>query len=100
MKDGQNMETRYFKYYRNSIIGKVPDQVSYGVYWKPIGDEIGQVATIYLSADGIYNQINQIGRAPSELQSLMRNSYAVFCWKTKTRRKETRLPSQSHAPMI
>src|SRR3546814_7368928 len=26
----------------------------------------------------------QIGRAPSELQSLMRNSYAVFCLKKKT----------------
>src|SRR3546814_2001761 len=25
----------------------------------------------------------QIGRAPSELQSLMRNSYAVFCLKKK-----------------
>ncbi|MEX1239441.1 MAG: CHAT domain-containing tetratricopeptide repeat protein, partial [Cyclobacteriaceae bacterium] len=58
MKDGHNMETRYFKYYRNSITGKIPDQVSYGVFWKPIVDEIGPAATIYLSADGIYNQIN------------------------------------------
>src|SRR3546814_9786188 len=29
---------------------------------------------------------HEIGRAPSELQSLMRSSYAVFCLKTKTRR--------------
>src|SRR3546814_3013558 len=28
--------------------------------------------------------LHQIGRATSELQSLMRNSYAVFCLKTKT----------------
>lgn len=58
MKDGKNLETRYFKYYRNSIIGKVPDQFSYNVFWKPIIDEIGQASTIYLSADGIFNQIN------------------------------------------
>src|SRR3546814_4894411 len=30
-------------------------------------------------------EADQIGRAPSELQSLMRISYAVFCLKQKTR---------------
>src|SRR3546814_9149562 len=29
--------------------------------------------------------LRQIGRAQSELQSLMRNSYAVFCLKKKTK---------------
>src|SRR3546814_2558260 len=33
----------------------------------------------------------QIGRATSELQSLMRISYAVFCLKKKTQRQKTRL---------
>src|SRR3546814_2556566 len=32
----------------------------------------------------------QIGRAPSELQSLMRISYAVFCLKKKTQTRHTR----------
>ena len=58
LKDGKKMETRYFKYYRNAITGSVRDEISYGIFWKPIQDEIGQAATIYLSADGIYNQIN------------------------------------------
>jgi CHAT domain-containing protein len=52
------METRYFKYYRNAITGRIRDEFSYGIFWKPIQDEIGQASTIYLSADGIYNQIN------------------------------------------
>src|SRR5690606_21910630 len=30
---GEHMETRYFRYYRNSIIGKIPDRYSYDVYW-------------------------------------------------------------------
>src|SRR3546814_8468935 len=30
----------------------------------------------------------EIGRAPSELQSLMRISYAVFCWKKKKKKNE------------
>src|SRR3546814_8829054 len=35
-----------------------------------------------------------IGRAPSELQSLMRISYAVFCLKKKIERNSTRMKSQ------
>src|SRR3546814_7956779 len=31
--------------------------------------------------------VEEIGRAPSKLQSLMRNSYAVFCLKKKTLKK-------------
>jgi CHAT domain-containing protein len=58
LKDGKKMETRFFKFYRNAITGRVHDEISYGVFWKPIQDEIGQASTIYLSADGIYNQIN------------------------------------------
>jgi CHAT domain-containing protein len=58
LKDGKRMETRFFKYYRNAITGRVHDEVSYGAFWKPIQDEIGPAATIYLSADGVYNQIN------------------------------------------
>lgn len=58
LKDGKKMETRFFKFYRNAITGRIRDEISYGVFWKPIQDEIGQAATIYLSADGIYNQIN------------------------------------------
>src|SRR3546814_5250148 len=34
-------------------------------------------------------QIGEIGRAPSELQSLMRTSYAVFCLKKKIRQSKT-----------
>src|SRR3546814_1846096 len=32
-----------------------------------------------------FTRIEEIGRAPSELQSLMRISYAVFCLKKKTK---------------
>ncbi len=58
LRDGKKMETRFFKFYRNAIIGRVRDDISYATFWKPIEDEIGQASTIFLSADGIYNQIN------------------------------------------
>src|SRR3546814_1151737 len=37
----------------------------------------------------------EIGRAPSELQSLMRISYAVFCLKKKTREMSTEKVQES-----
>lgn len=58
LHDGQKMETRYFKFYRNAITGKIHDNVSHDIFWAPIYREIGLAATIYLSADGVYNQIN------------------------------------------
>lgn len=83
MKDGLNMETRYFRYYRNAITGKIPDQVSYNVYWKPIIDEIGQTAAIYLSADGIYNQINLEAIPSPDGRFVIDNANIVLVSNTK-----------------
>jgi CHAT domain-containing protein len=58
LPEGHRMETRFFHYYRNSIISKMPDQYSYKVFWEPIQKGIGTAATVYLSADGVYNLIN------------------------------------------
>lgn len=83
LKDGKKMETRYFKYYRNTITGKVPDDISYGVYWEPIYNEIGQASTVYLSADGIYNQINLEAIPSPEGKYVIDNSNIVLVSNTK-----------------
>lgn len=83
MRDGKNMETRYFKYYRNSITGRIPDQYSYSVFWKPIIDEIGQASTIYLSADGIYNQINLEAVPSPDGRYVIDNANIVLVSNTK-----------------
>lgn len=83
LKDGHKMETRYFKFYRNCITGKIQDQVSYGVFWQPLQDEIGQVSTIYLSADGIYNQINLEAIVTPDGRYVIDNSNIVLVSNTK-----------------
>jgi CHAT domain-containing protein len=83
LKDGRNMESRYFKYYRNSITGKIPDRVSYNVFWKPIIEQIGQASTIYLSADGIYNQINLEAIPTPDGRFVIDNSNIVLVSNTK-----------------
>jgi CHAT domain-containing protein len=83
MSDGKKMETRYFKYYRNSITGKVADEISYGIYWKPIQDVIGQASTIYLSADGVYNQINLESIPTPDGKYIIDNSNIVLVSNSK-----------------
>jgi len=58
LKNGQDMEHKFLKLYRNSIKFKLDDFQSYANFWKPIQDEVGNPSSIYLSADGVYNQIN------------------------------------------
>ncbi|MBT1702159.1 CHAT domain-containing protein [Chryseosolibacter indicus] len=83
LKDGSKMETRYFKFYRNAITGRIPDNVSYNVYWKAISDELGQTSTVYLSADGIYNQINLEAIPAPDGRYIIDNSNIVLVSNTK-----------------
>jgi CHAT domain-containing protein len=83
LNDGRKLETRYFKYYRNSIIGKIPDDVSYNIFWKPIQDVIGNASTIYLSADGIYNQINLEAIPTPDGRFIIDNANIVLVSNTK-----------------
>src|SRR5690606_4679305 len=83
MKDGSRMEKRFFKYYRNAITGRIHDEISYNIFWKPIHDEIGQASTVYLSADGIYNQINLESIPTPDGRYLIDNSNIVLVSNTK-----------------
>ena len=57
-EDGINMETTYVKEYQKAIMnGKDMDKF-YNFYWKGIEEKTQNVKNIYLSIDGIYNQIN------------------------------------------
>ncbi|HCW08466.1 MAG TPA: hypothetical protein DGG95_14000, partial [Cytophagales bacterium] len=81
--EGYRLETRYFKYYRNCIISKVPDAFSYKVFWEPLQKEIGQYATIYLSPDGVYNQINLEAIPTPDGKYVIDNSNIVIVSNTK-----------------
>src|SRR3546814_5560840 len=48
--------------------------------------------TLVGRAENLFDETIEIGRAHSELQSLMRISYAVFCLKKKTQKKCKKKP--------
>jgi CHAT domain-containing protein len=58
LENGQQLETRYAKFYRNAIQQKVTDENSYAQYWAKIENEVLGKKLIYISPDGVYNQLN------------------------------------------
>jgi len=83
LPEGHRMETRFYRYYRNCMTGKVPDVYSYKVFWEPIQKEIGQYATIFLSPDGVYNQINLESIPTPDGKYVIDNSNIVLVSNTK-----------------
>ena len=58
LENGQQLETRYAKFYRNAIQQRIADDHSYAQYWVAIEAALTGKKDIYVSPDGIYNQIN------------------------------------------
>jgi CHAT domain-containing protein len=83
MPNGHQMEKRYLSYYRNAIINKMNDAFSYQVFWQPIQDQIGTNATVYLSPDGVYNQINLEAIPTPDGRFVIDNSNIVMVSNTK-----------------
>ncbi len=81
--NGKDLEQKYFKYYRNAIMFKMNDRYSYENFWEPIVNEVGSSATIYLSADGIYNQINLEAIPTGDDKYVIDNSNIIMVSNTK-----------------
>lgn len=58
LENGEQLETRYAKFYRNAIQQKIVDDYSYEQYWTKIEKEIQGKKLVYISPDGVYNQLN------------------------------------------
>lgn len=83
MKEGYRMENRWMRYYRNCITGKIRDEHSYRVFWEPIRKEIGTYTTVYISPDGVYNQINLEAIPMGEDRYVIDDSNIVIVSNTK-----------------
>ncbi|MGB0526038.1 MAG: CHAT domain-containing protein, partial [Flammeovirgaceae bacterium] len=58
IEDGQTLESKYILYYRNCISFQIEDAISYANFWEPIAEKLRGVKKVYVSSDGVYNQIN------------------------------------------
>ncbi|MGZ4033818.1 MAG: CHAT domain-containing protein [Bacteroidia bacterium] len=57
-KNGVELESNAIKYYRGNIKDIKPDNDSYSKYWADIDKAITGKKTVYVSLDGVYNQIS------------------------------------------
>jgi CHAT domain-containing protein len=58
LDNGQQLDTRYSKFYRNAIQQKMADEYSYDQYWTRLEPELKGKKVVYISPDGVYNQLN------------------------------------------
>jgi len=81
--NGINMEKRNLKYYRNTTVTHIDDELSYDVYWSKIKATIPDGSVVYVSGDGVYNQINlEMLRHADGLYAIDENQF-VFVSNTK-----------------
>lgn len=83
INNGRELETKYFKAYRNAIIFRSRDRYSNTQYWQPIANVVGPTGTIYLSADGVYNQINLEAIPVDDQNYVLDNSNIILVSNTK-----------------
>jgi CHAT domain-containing protein/Tfp pilus assembly protein PilF len=58
LENGDELEGKYYKYYRNAIRQKIKDEYTYQQYWYPIASKLNSKSDVYVSLDGVYNQIS------------------------------------------
>ena len=58
IENGDHLEGRYFRYYNNAIHQKIADEYSYEQFWAPLQPLTEGTKHLYLSLDGVYNQIS------------------------------------------
>jgi CHAT domain-containing protein len=58
LDNGNQLETRYAKFYRNSIQQKSSDTYSYDQFWGRVEPMLAGKKVLYISADGVFNQIS------------------------------------------
>jgi len=56
--NGNSLEKHFLPYYRNAIFSRIDDKLCYDQYWLPFKRELQGKDRLYVSPDGVYNQIN------------------------------------------
>jgi tetratricopeptide (TPR) repeat protein len=58
LPNGNYLEGKWHKYYRNSVRLQQKDAESYKQYWQPIARKLKGIKKVWFSADGVYHKLN------------------------------------------
>lgn len=70
--NGNQLEKYFLPYYRNAIRSRIDDRLTYDQFWLPIKKKLSSFQRLYLSPDGVYNQINL-----NTLQNTVTNQFLI-----------------------
>ncbi len=96
LPDGKLLEGRALKFYKNAITAKVEDTFSYNYFWASIDHVVKNKTRIYLSLDGVYNQINLNTLADADGKFLVEKKNITILSNTKDL---VPLKSNAHSPV-
>ncbi|MFN6946148.1 MAG: CHAT domain-containing protein [Cytophagaceae bacterium] len=82
-ENGNDLERRNIKYFKNSLRFNVDDELSYDAFWKPFANKIPKGATVYISSDGVFNQINFEVLAKGDGQYVLDHNKIVLVSSTR-----------------
>lgn len=58
LDNGKQLDERYSKFYKNAVQQRIVDEYSYDQYWGRIEPQLIGKKMIYVSPDGVFNQLN------------------------------------------
>ena len=56
--EGNLLENKYLSFYSNAIFAQIEDKLSYDHFWAPIRRNLNGAKRIFISPDGVFNQVN------------------------------------------
>ncbi len=77
IEKGNQLEKKNLKYYRNSVIFNNTDRLSYDAFWGALKAGIPDNATVYISSEGVYNQINLEMLSKDGVFALDKNNFVL-----------------------
>ncbi len=83
LNNGMELEGKFLQNFRNSIKYRLSDEYSYDTFWKPIISRLGTISRMYISPDGVYNQINLEAIPTPDGRYVLDNSNIVLVNNTK-----------------
>jgi CHAT domain-containing protein/antitoxin component YwqK of YwqJK toxin-antitoxin module/Flp pilus assembly protein TadD len=77
LENGEQLEGKYLKNYRNNIKFKTQDKYSYTQFWKPIVPYLQGITKIYASLDGVYNSLSLATLYNTETQKYLSDELQI-----------------------
>lgn len=99
LHNGNEMDKELLHYYRNTIRFNKANTLTYETYWKPLEGLVKSSNKIYISLDGVYNQIN-LETLQSPKGYLLDEYDFVFLSNTKELLNPTTQPNESKTIMV